>query len=305
MQIKGALSDRTPYNKFIIVVGLLLIFSTILAFLSNLLSVSIFGVDVLDANMLVNKDSPANVITASKFVQSGMAIGTFILPAMFASILFSTDSYSYLHVDRKPKSVLVPLVIVLMFVAVPFINWMMEVNSHLHFPESMKSVETWMKQQEGKANDMTLAFLQGTSFSTLLVNLFVIAFLPALGEELLFRGVIQKLFIGLTNRKTAGIILTALLFSALHLQFYGFLPRFALGVLLGFLLEWSGSLWLPIIAHFVNNGAAVIMAWMASRNALPFDPDKIGAGASQMLPLLVSVVITAAILSMIREKSKA
>jgi membrane protease YdiL (CAAX protease family) len=282
-----------------------LIFSTILAFVTNLMSVSIFGVDVLDANILVNRESPVHVINASKFVQSGMAIGTFILPAIFASILFSTNSASYLHADKKPKAVLIPLVVVLMFVAVPFINWMMEVNGQLHLPESMKSVETWMKQQEDKAGEMTLAFLQGSSFSTLLFNLFVIAFLPALGEELLFRGVIQKLFIGLTNRKTAGIILTALLFSALHLQFYGFLPRLALGVLLGFLLEWSGSLWLPIIAHFVNNGAAVIMAWLASRNVLPFDPDKIGAGESQILPLLISVAITAAILSMIREKSKA
>jgi membrane protease YdiL (CAAX protease family) len=129
------------------------------------------------------------------------------------------------------------------------------------------------------------------------------AVIPALGEELLFRGVIQRLFGELTQNRHTSIILTAVLFSALHMQFFGFVPRFMLGVAFGYLLLWSGNLWLPILAHFVNNAGAVVLSWLAAKGELPFDPNQIGSGASDGVVLLISVIATSVVFYLIRSKS--
>src|SRR5207344_1198984 len=107
---------------------------------------------------------------------------------------------------------------------------------------------------------------KGTSVLSLAINLFIIAFLPALGEELFFRGMMQKLFSQLTKNNHLAIIITSIIFSAIHLQFYGFLPRMVLGIFLGYLLVWSGSLWLPILAHFVNNASAVLFTFLDNQH---------------------------------------
>jgi len=142
--------------------------------------------------------------------------------------------------------------------------------------------------------------LGSTAVSDLLINLLVIAIIPAVGEELLFRGVIQKQFTALTHSKGAAVVLTAILFSALHMQFFGFLPRFALGVLLGYLYVWSGSIWLPVLAHFFNNATAVLLVWVAEREGMPFNPDTIGTEPDQALLLGGSVLLTWTIIWMLR-----
>jgi membrane protease YdiL (CAAX protease family) len=125
-------------------------------------------------------------------------------------------------------------------------------------------------------------------------NLLVIALLPAIGEELFFRGIVQKQFEELTQNRTAGIVLTALLFSALHMQFFGFIPRFVLGVFLGFLYQWSGTIWLPVTAHFINNAGAVILTWAFTRNNSSINPDTIGIEPGQELLLGISVFMSLA-----------
>jgi hypothetical protein len=145
-----------------------------------------------------------------------------------------------------------------MFFSIPIINHLVEINQNLSFPESLKSIEQWMSQKEENANQIMVEFLKADNISALLLNLFMIAVLPAVGEELLFRGVLQRLIGKWLKNKHVGIFLAAVLFSAMHLQFYGFLPRLALGILFGYLFLWSGTLWLPIMAHFINNATAVI-----------------------------------------------
>jgi membrane protease YdiL (CAAX protease family) len=129
------------------------------------------------------------------------------------------------------------------------------------------------------------------------------AVIPALGEEFLFRGLIQKLFKDLSGNVHAGIILSAILFSAMHMQFYGFIPRFALGVMLGYMMYWSGSLWLPIIAHFINNFLAVITTWAAANGSLKINPDTIGTEPGQSAMLGISVFLTWGLLFLLRKVS--
>src|SRR5690606_2422366 len=116
----------------------------------------------------------------------------------------------------------------------------------------------WMKVQELQMEKITEKILQVTSFSGLLLNLLVIAIIPAIGEELLFRGCLQPVFHRWTKNIHIAIWITAIIFSAIHVQFYGFIPRMLMGAVFGYMLYWGRSIWLPIIAHFINNATAVI-----------------------------------------------
>ncbi len=119
----------------------------------------------------------------------------------------------------------------------------------------------------------------------------MIALLPAIGEELVFRGVVQKIFRQWSRNAHVAIWTTAVLFSAMHMQFYGFIPRMLLGAMLGYMLEWSGSLWLPMLAHFINNAGAVLLTYLFQHNLSTINPDEVGTG-SDFRGVGVSLVLT-------------
>jgi membrane protease YdiL (CAAX protease family) len=132
-----------------------------------------------------------------------------------------------------------------------------------------------MKQMEEDAKLLTEALLKMDNIRDLLFNLFLIAIIPAIGEEMFFRGVIQKKLKNILRNPHIAILITSFIFSAIHMQFFGFLPRFFLGIILGYLFYYSGSLWMPIIAHFINNALAVLLMY------LPFS-EKINTDISQL-----------------------
>jgi uncharacterized protein len=155
----------------------------------------------------------------------------------------------------------------------------------------MSSVEIWMQDSEKQANQVTEAFLSTSSLITVFSNIVMIAILPALGEELLFRGIVQQLIKKIAGNAHAAIWISAAIFSALHMQFFGFLPRMVLGAMFGYMLEWSGTLWLPIIAHFVNNATAVIAYYLMQKGLIGNGIDKTGTssdGSSYLV--LVSII---------------
>jgi membrane protease YdiL (CAAX protease family) len=171
-------------------------------------------------------------------------------------------------------------------------------------PEWLSGMERWMKNAEENAALLTEAFLKVETTQGLLFNLFMIALLPAIGEELLFRGVIQKIFTGWTRSHHWGIWITAILFSALHIQFYGFIPRMLLGVLFGYLLIWSGSIWLPVIAHFVNNGFAVMAIFLIDKNLLDPAVENIGGTPDSYYSAFLSFAVVCALLLIIKKSNR-
>lgn len=292
MQLRASLADLPPYRKFLVLVGLTMISSVTFTGLGAALSKALYGLDLsmgLPAGM--GNDHPW-AGAALRLFQFTAALGTFLLPPLAAGFLFSTDIPAFLGLRKKPGARGLLLVFLLLLATLPFINWMIVLNSGLHLPASLQGAEQWMKETEARAAEMTSLLLNETSPSALLANLLVIGLLPALGEELLFRGLIQRLFTELSGKKGLGIVLTAFLFSALHLQFYGFLPRFALGLALGYFYVWSGSLWLPVAAHFFNNAGAVVMHWLAAREGMVIDPDTVGTEPGQEWLLAGSVFLT-------------
>jgi membrane protease YdiL (CAAX protease family) len=230
-------------------------------------------------------------------------IGTFIIPAFVIAFLFDPRPMNYLSLSKKTGLVSTLLVIVALIASLPLINYLGELNSRMSLPAFLSDVEKWMKDSEDKAAALTKGFLDMHSTSDVLFTVFMIALLPAIGEELLFRGVIQRLLGDWSKNSHVAVWTTAVLFSAMHMQFYGFIPRMMLGALLGYLLVWSGSLWLSIIAHFVNNASAVILTYLFKEEMVGVDPDKLGT-EGEMTTVLISIVLTAGLLWLVYRNEK-
>ena len=222
-----------------------------------------------------------------KWLQLFQTIGTFLLPPICCAWLWDADHkpFSLLQMDRTADGKLFLLAIGIMICAIPAINLLADLNGRVKLPESLDFIEQKLKAYEEQATLLTERFLQADNVWQLLLNIGLMALLPALAEELSFRGTLQQI---LGNRHMA-IWLTAIIFSAIHMQFYGFIPRMLMGAMFGYVFMWSGCLWIPIVMHFTNNGLAVIAYYIfGSENSYA---DTIGAGATWWLGVL-SLILT-------------
>ena len=178
-------------------------------------------------------------------------------PLIAQYLLWEKPASKVLCLD-KPKTSILLLGCATMIVSSPLIDTLNTWNQGLQLPESMHAIEQWMILNEKMADSLTQRMLQVHNWGGFVMNILVIAVLAGIGEELIFRGVLQKIFTEWTKNIHAGILITAFIFSAIHFQFFGFVPRFVLGCLLGYLFVWGKSLWIPILAHTLNNSLVVI-----------------------------------------------
>ena len=126
-------------------------------------------------------------------------------------------------------------------------------------------------QSDRELDQTTKKFLKMSNYSDLLFNILLIAIIPAIGEELVFRGYLQKKISNRISNIHISICITAIIFSAIHFHFQAFIPRFILGLVLGYLFVWSKSIWLPILAHFINNFQALIVSFFTLNKKLEID----------------------------------
>lgn len=235
-------------------------------------------------------------IEGLKALQACQTIGLLLLPPFAMAYLWSKSPIDFLSLNRCPKWNVMILAVVMIIVAIPGINLISEWNQQLRLPAALESLEQWMMQTEGRAAILTERMLQTSTAGGLLVNLLIMAVLPALAEELTFRGVVQTLVAnGLQNKQRIHIAIwtTAILFSAIHFQFYGFVPRMLLGALFGYMLYFTGSMWTPVLMHFINNGAAVLTYFFFGELL-----DGIGTGTTTWLGVL-SIALTLSLLPLI------
>jgi uncharacterized protein len=265
-----------------------------------IIAIPVFGFEqVMGLLNGVNMSDPVTV-SMLKIFQVSQSVSLFIIPSLLASWLLFENPGDALCLTRPVKWLPAMLVILLVFAVNPFINFLGGINSEFHLPGFLKGLESWMRNAEETAGNLTEAFLKVDSAGGLIFNLFMVAILPALGEELLFRGVIQKILTEMTRNHHWGIWISAALFSAFHMQFFGFIPRMILGAMFGYLLVWSGSLWLPILAHFINNATAVIALWLIDKGVISSAIEEFGTGWEYWYYALPGLVIGLIILTVIR-----
>lgn len=257
--MRGFLKARPAGSQFLLVISITLVSLFIIGQIGTFILAYLSGMsyaEVIDQSKWdYSQPSTIFVIRGLQIIQF---IGFFLIPTFFAAWLFSIDTKKYLSLKKPSVPGYWIAGVGIMILAIPFSNWLGELNKSVSFPED---IETWMMQSEKQASLTVKAMLSRRTIPELLINLVLIAGLAAVGEELLFRGVIQRLLIRMFKSPWAGIIIAAALFSAIHMQFYGFFPRLLLGILLGAIYWFSGSLWVSILAHFVYDALLIIAAY--------------------------------------------
>ena len=203
---------------------------------------------------------------------TGMKIGQ----GLASIFMFVVPPIVYYYITRKENRMqalglrrlsspwwLIIVAVALMFVSIPVTTTLTTWNEGMHLGGAFSGIEKWMKELEETAQALTDKMANVDTIGGLLLNLVVIALIPAVGEEMTFRGVLQQ---SLTRRMNPhiAIILSAAIFSFFHFQFFGFLPRLFLGILLGYMFYITGSLWTSILMHFVNNGASVTLYYLGN-----------------------------------------
>lgn len=245
---KGICASRSASVQLLI---FLLLVSAGAIFSSLLSTVYILLTQGLETDMTQNPN-------LARVIQLIASIGTFLLPALGMAWLCSASPKQYLSIRgiKDPRTWI--LTFVCMLLLTPVINLLGLLNQQMELPAFLAPVEEWMRTQEDLAERLTMTLLSDNHVEAIIANLIVIALAAGITEEFLFRGALQRVIGKYTTNPHTVIWIAAALFSAFHLQFYGFLPRMLLGAYFGYLLYWGKSIWLPVFAHFTNNAVAVI-----------------------------------------------
>jgi hypothetical protein len=205
------------------------------------------------------KDNPTDDVNVLRVIQLISSLLTFLLPSFLMAFTCGDSVRRYLRIKKTPNLRVIALLAASVIFITPFITLVGYFNKTIVLPDFLSNVQEWMEIQERNAETITLKLLEPNGFISVISNIIVIALGAAVSEELLFRATFFRLGESLTKNKTLIIWISAVIFSAIHMQFFGFVPRLLLGAYFGYLLIWSDNIWLPITAHFCNNAIAVLL----------------------------------------------
>ncbi len=227
-------------------------------------------------------------------IQGVTAVGTFILiPWIFVRQHSFGHFSDFFTTVRSNLPILLTVLIMFSFMIANSI--VIEWNMGITLPDSLSWFENWARAKEDQLAEITQHLTQFDRLSHFFLALLIIAVIPGIGEELLFRGLIQNIFFkGLKNPHIA-IWVTAFLFATFHMQFYGLIPRMLLGALFGYMYYWSGHLGYSMIAHFVNNGFMLTMIYLRDRELIEYDIEAMDTSPN-LYVVSVFVIVTAGLL---------
>lgn len=254
---------------------------------------------VSNLDMLLAGDT--KYIAGFKVIQILSSIGTFILPPI-ALALTERKKVKEFYLFKQPKFLLIVLVLAIMILSMPFMEWTVIWNQKMVLPDFLHKIEQWMKEKEAIAMKMTIQLITVRSNFDFIVNLVMIAVIPAIGEELMFRGGVQRSLNRAFENPHLAIWLSAIIFSAIHMQFYGFVPRMLLGAGFGYLYYYSGSIWYAMLAHFINNAYAVCAAFYMQKHHMPLDKADEPIGFP-WYGYLISAIITIALFKIFKDNA--
>lgn len=295
------LKNKPAWAQLFMFLGMAFGSFIILSMISMMVLANMTGLNVLEISDPSNWDykNPA-LLTFVRGMLLIQFLFLFIVPCFLFAYFSDPKPAGYLGF-RSAKPVFYILGTFVLIVAIPLVDWL-GVFNHQLIPETT-SLGKWMKESEEQAGQQIAFMLKKNSIQDLLMNLLFIAVFAGVGEELFFRGVLQRIFIKLFKNPWIGIIVTAIIFSAIHLQFYGFIPRFILGVILGLIYWYSGSIWPAIIAHFVYDAFAVVLIYfnpsLLDQNTTTFQM------GNQVIMTLLSAVLVGLIIFQMRKRSTA
>lgn len=239
-------------------------------FIGGFVGVLVVALKSSDALTLISNQSfsKTDLLIIQGFTST---IGLLVFPFIAYSKICKSSTTAFFKSRITPISIISLLFISFSFLIV--LSTIIEWNQNVHFPEFLKSFEEWARQKEDDLAVLMKDLTQFDSFGYFALGLFVIGVVAAVTEEYLFRGILQTQILRWTKNPHMAIWISAILFSAFHVQFFGFVPRVLLGALFGYLFVWTGNLSVPVAAHFINNGFQVIMMYLYQKGVVTMDVD--------------------------------
>ena len=226
-------------------------------------------------------------------------LAVFILPVVLTVIIASTTPWRYICIDTTPSVKMTALTTVSAIVSIPAMNRLVAWNESIHLPASWSGLESVLRDSENAAQAMVQQIMGGSTVWDLIAAILIVGVLTGIAEELFFRGALQRLLQSKFGNKHLAIWSAAFIFSAVHLQFFGFFPRLLMGAYFGYLVVWSGSLRLSMFAHALNNSLVVLNFWLLNRN-LNFGTDfnHLGDGntAGSIIICIISLAASAGVI---------
>jgi membrane protease YdiL (CAAX protease family) len=277
-------------EKFLFSIVILFILGLVFQLLGAFIASVLYGYGFTDILTLSTFDDP-RYVAASKLIQILGSLGTFIIPAFLFSYLFTGDLFSFYRFGDPVGWRAMALTVLMMVSVIPLINYLAEINYRMEIP--LEGLDRFLRSLEEEAELIMSAFTSTRSLWGLTVNLLMIGMLAAIGEELIFRGLIQRLLNGMLKNIHIAIFITSIIFSAFHFQFFSFLPRLILGIILGYLMHYGRSIWFPIVAHFVNNTMGVIYYYFNSKGSADDMLEEIGTSSMMPMAALISLLLFA------------
>lgn len=210
---------------------------------------------------------------------------TFMLPALLLARIYKEPTREIIGSYKRPPTTLLVLGFGAIILCLPFIYMTNEVNQNLPLPD-------FLLELEKSADKMQKDMFAEPGIWGILGNVLLIVIIAPMAEEIFFRGALQRVLARITQHEHLPIILTAIAFSAIHMEFAGFIPRFVLGMMLGYMASWSGSIIVPIFCHAVFNGGQLALVYMLKGEVIS-DPENVS------IPIYLSIfslVITTLVL---------
>lgn len=283
-------------SKMFILFFIVALSSVVFTSLGMLISFVLFGTEITPDANISQQDA-----LALKVVQVFSTVGFFLIPAFFFRFIDTTNNNLFkLKNPGKPTTFFLCM---LLFVSlIPIVNLLININAQISFPEGFIQIEQWFKEQQTKQEQIIKKLTLMNSQGDLLLNVFVMALVPAFSEELFFRGILQNLVLEWKKNIHFAVLLTAFLFAVVHQQFYTFMPIFFLGAILGYIYYLTSNIWLPITIHFLNNLLAVLGSYFEQQDKLLNLTENFAANQENTTWLLQSILVSGLILYFLYKK---
>lgn len=263
---KGLLQNLGPWEKLLLFITVCIFSSMLFSLMGMTLVKPLFGIDPYDQSELLDLGRLES-IRSIKLINLFFQIGGFLIPSILFARLLSTEPNKYLTIQQTPKLGHFGILI-LFFLALTIINgWLTEINSHLDMSFISEELQEKIEYDQAMINKSIYAYI-GLSWRSYFLNLILLAIVPAISEEFLFRGVFQRLMVKASGKLHLGIWATAFIFAFIHFQFLDFLPRLVLGLVFGYVVIITGNLWHSITLHFLNNGFALTLEFLSRKGLI-------------------------------------
>jgi len=277
------LSDKKPIIKLLFLITIFVGFMIFFSIFTIILSTIFWGLTTTRLTENLNFLRLSSIITQ---------VGVFGFSALFFAKLITKNAFDYLKFNKTASIKTISLSILAMVMVAPLSSLLFELCLDINFLDYFKNLETYLRANDELNNQIMQKFLNFTTISDLILNLLILALLPAICEELFFRGALQNIFGQLIKNKHIVVFLTAIIFSAIHFEFFSFLSRIALGLILGYSVLYTGSLLPSIIIHFLNNTVSVVWAYLYNTNKISTNWNETGDLKNQIWIVIITTLIS-------------